>query len=60
MDPSFELSLYNAARCAALQDDLKAAARHLLALQRLNTPLSRARMRMAREDPDLTALRDRM
>jgi hypothetical protein len=60
VDRSFELSLYNAARCAALQGDHRAARRHLLSLQRLDTPLSRARMSMASQDPDLQSLRDNL
>ena len=56
-DPSYELSLYNAARCAAAQDDRRAALKHLLTLIKLDTPLSRSRMEMAIKDPDLRMLR---
>ena len=60
MDPTYELSLYNAARCAALLGDTPAAIKHLYTLQRLNTPLSRGRMAMALRDPDLVAVRQRL
>lgn len=59
-DATFELSLYNAARCAALMGDLQDAVKYLQALQRLKTPLSRSRLIMARTDPDLSALTKKM
>ncbi len=57
-DPTYELSLYNAARCAALLGDLSAALRHLRRLQALDTPLARSRLALALTDPDLQRVRD--
>jgi hypothetical protein len=57
VDGRFELSLYNAARCAALLGK-DAEARALLAsLRGLDTPLARSRLRLADQDPDLVTLR---
>ena len=60
VDPTYELSLYNAARCAAALGDHKAAIAHLQTLQRLETPLSRSRLVLAHADPDLAAMRKRL
>jgi Flp pilus assembly protein TadD len=56
VDPDFELSLYNGARCAALLGDLGEARALLGRLRRLGTPVARARLELARTDPDLRAL----
>lgn len=56
VDPAFEPALFNAARCAMLLNEQSKAARLLAALGRLNTPLARSRLAMAREDPDFAAL----
>ena len=57
VDARFELSLYNAARCAALLGK-NVEARGLLArLRALDTPLARSRLRLAERDPDLATLR---
>lgn len=60
VDPTYELSLYNAARCAAATGDHKAAIRHLQTLKKLNTPLSRSRLVLARVDPDLKAMQKKL
>ena len=60
VDPTYELSLYNAARCAAALGDHKAAIKHLTTLEGLDTPLSRSRLVLAREDPDLSAMKKRL
>jgi len=60
VDPTYELSLYNAARCAAATGDHKAAVAHLTTLQRLETPLSRSRLVLANEDPDISAMRKKL
>lgn len=57
-DPRFELSLYNAARTAALLGKADEARTHLRRLAALNTPLARTRLTLARTDPDLRNLRD--
>jgi hypothetical protein len=57
VDPSFELSLYNAARCDALLGDGTQARAYLARLRRLDTPLARSRLRLAERDPDLAILR---
>ena len=56
-DPSYELSLYNAARAAALLGDLPAAKAHLEKLRKLGTPLAKRRLKLAKKDPDFKALR---
>jgi len=56
VDPSFEPALLNAARCAMLLKDQAKAARMLSTLGRLNTPLARSRLALARMDPDFAAL----
>lgn len=57
VDSTFELSLYNAARCTALLGHSGEAAEMLGQLRRLGTPLSRARLELATSDPDLAAVR---
>ena len=59
VDPRFELSLYNGARCSALLGDLSGARALLDRLRALDTPLARARLELSRTDPDLQALRVR-
>lgn len=56
-DPRFELSLYNAARTAALLGRAAEARRLLARLRALDTPLARMRLKLAAKDPDLGALR---
>jgi hypothetical protein len=56
-DPSFELSLYNTARCSALLGDRALAEAHLARLRRLDTPLARTRLQLSEGDPDLSLLR---
>ncbi len=56
VDPTFEMSLYNAARCAAATGDHKAAVAHLKTLEKLDTPMSRSRLVLANEDPDIAAM----
>ena len=60
VDPTYEMSLYNAARCAAALGDHKAAIAHLQTLEKLQTPLSRSRMVLANEDPDISAMKERL
>lgn len=55
--PSYELSLYNAARVAALLGELERARTHLAALGALRTPMAARALERARQDPDLAALR---
>jgi len=57
MDGRYELSLYNAARTAALLGRLDQARGLLARLAKLGTPLSRMRLALARKDPDLAVLR---
>jgi hypothetical protein len=57
VEPRFELSLYNAARSAALLGKLTEARALLARLQALDTPLARGRLRLAERDPDLATLR---
>jgi Flp pilus assembly protein TadD len=56
VDPSFELSLYNAARCSALLGEVRSARALLDRLRKLDTPLARARLEAAPSDPDLRGL----
>jgi hypothetical protein len=56
-DPRFELSLYNAARTAALLGRRSEARRLLERLRVLDTPLARMRLKLATRDPDLSRLR---
>jgi hypothetical protein len=53
VDPKFELSHYNAARCAALIGRCDWVFEHLARLRSLGTPLSRARLALANCDPEL-------
>lgn len=55
VDGTFELSLFNAARCAALLDRGPEAHALLHRLRALKTPLSRSLARRADRDPDLAA-----
>ena len=55
-DPRFELALYNAARTATLLGKREEALGYLRRLASLGTPLARARLKLARKDPDLQAL----
>lgn len=55
-DPRFELSLYNAARTAALLGHVAEAQAFLTRLQKLATPLARQRLILARTDPDLAGV----
>jgi hypothetical protein len=54
-DPSFEPSLYNAARCAALLGEVQKARAYLQQLRGLRTPLAHARLQRAPTDPDLAS-----
>ncbi|PIE17044.1 MAG: hypothetical protein CSA65_09825 [Proteobacteria bacterium] len=56
-DPSFELSLYNAARTAALLGRFEEAKRLIERLRALDTPLARMRLKLGSRDPDLAVLR---
>jgi hypothetical protein len=58
VDPRFELSLYNGARCAALLGDRDEARALLARLRALGTPLGKARAELALSDPDLHSLMD--
>lgn len=58
-DPSFELSLYNGARTAALTGRLKRARQLLSMLKILDTPLSKMRLELAKTDEDLSALKSK-
>ncbi len=58
-DPTYELSLYNAARTAALLGKVDTAQGLLQRLRRLDTPLARHRLQLAASDPDLAAWRAR-
>ena len=56
VDPTFEPSLYNAALTAAVLGDPARARRHLAALRRLGTPLSRRRLSRATRNGHLGRL----
>ena len=56
-DPSFELSLFNGARTAALLGQRERAAQLIESLRKLDTPLARARLALAEQDPDFGQLR---
>lgn len=56
VDPSFEPALFNAARCAVLLEQPVRARERINALKRLNTPLARSRLDLARQDPDFASL----
>ncbi|MBW2731290.1 MAG: hypothetical protein JRH20_02795 [Deltaproteobacteria bacterium] len=56
VDPSYELSLFNAARTAALTKRLKRAREHLESLRRLDTPLARDRLARAARNTDFKAI----
>jgi Tfp pilus assembly protein PilF len=56
-DPTFEPSLRNAARVAALLGEPQRAQNLLHRLGRLNTPLSRSLLRIVSQDPDFASLR---
>ena len=60
VDPTYELSLYNAARCTAALGDHKASIAHLATLEKLDTPLSRSRLVLGAEDPDLLAMQQKL
>ena len=55
-DPSFEPALFNAARCAILLEHPARARALVSTLMRLNTPLAKSRLSLAKEDPDFAAL----
>lgn len=55
-DGSFELSRFNAARCAMLLDRPEVARGHLRALAALSTPMARSGLAMARRLTDFAAL----
>lgn len=55
-DPSFEPALLNAARCAILLERPDRARAFVSTLQRLNTPLAKSRLSLAKEDPDFAPL----
>ncbi len=57
VDPSYELALFNAARTAVLLGDVLAARKHLFRLKKLDTPLSRSRLKLIDSDPDFAKLR---
>lgn len=57
VDPSYELSLFNAARTAALLGRTTRAQAHLESLRRLDTPLAKDRLRRVARDRDFAALR---
>lgn len=56
-DATFEPGLFHGARAACLAGDLERARQLLLALQHRDTPMSRARLRLAATHPDFAALR---
>ena len=57
-DPTFEPALFNAARCAALLGRREQAAERLRGLQKLDTPLSRSRLKLTERDPDFASVLD--
>lgn len=57
IDPLYELSLYNAARTAALLGDLNKARTRLKQLEKLKTPMSQRRLQLSLSDPDFSALK---
>lgn len=56
VDPTFEPSLLNAARCAVLLGQPDQARAHLQTLKKLDTPLARSRLALTTTDPDFQPL----
>ena len=57
IDPRFELSLFNAARTAALLGNLDHVHKHVTGLRALRTPLARSRLRIVQHHRDFLQYR---